>query len=188
MAEYAADDASDNCAGDIDATGAAVDDLALHPTALLGRPDDGTDGRYRRLVEGFPLPAAVVIGGRRSGSSKALSFVGLALRFRCPDLRRVGLDARIGRVALRGHRGLLAAKARRVLRRRDALVGQHGQRMHVVVPPTIRRKVVGLPKCRRRLLEFRGRVRHHLRIASRCVERQPCVVERGVVLRKRCTA
>jgi hypothetical protein len=168
VAEYAAYDASNNGARDIDAA-AGIYNLALHPAALLRRPHNGTHGSNGSLVEGLALPTPEVIDARRSRGSEALSFVGLALRFRGSDLRRVGLDARISRSALRGECRLLATNARYILRRGDTLAGNYGQRVHVVVPPGTGSKVVGLAEAGCRLLELDGCVCHDLRIVSRRV-------------------
>src|SRR5579862_2787450 len=131
VAEDAPNDASYDCAGDIDAARASIYDPALHPAALLRWPHNGSYGDNGSLVKGLALLAPVVIIGRRGRSSEALGFVGLMLRLRRSDLccvglslTDVGLDARIARGALRRECRLIATKARHVLRRRGTLTGK----------------------------------------------------------------
>src|SRR5262245_20903431 len=127
MAKDAADDASRYSARDIDTGRAGVHSLTLDPAALLRWSHHGTHRGDRRLVQRLALSATVVIRGWRD-SRKTLCVFGPPLRFRrlylcCRGLllRHVGTDTRIRCRALRGERGLLATKARHVLRRRGTL-------------------------------------------------------------------
>ena len=151
MTEDAANDASRDGAGNIDAGSASVDDLTLDPAALLRRSHHSTHRGHRRFIQRLVLPTPVVISGRRRHvraylcrRSKSLRLVSLSLRFRCLYLRRlglsprqVGLNARIGCAPLRNERRLLAPDARHVLRRHGTLSCKYGKLMHLVVSAAV---------------------------------------------------
>ena len=160
MAEDAADDASHYSGRDIDTGRAGAHNLTLNPAALLRWSHHGTHRGHRRLVQRLALSATVVISSRRD-SRKTLRVFGLTLRFRrlylCYRsllLSYVSTDTRVRCRALRDERGLLATKARHVLRRRGTLARKYGELVRVVIPTTSGREVFGLAECRRRLVKL----------------------------------
>ena len=81
------------------------------------------------------------------------------------------MDTRIDCRALRDERRLLAANARRVLRRRGTLVCKYGKLVHVVIRAPASREVISLAECHRRLVELGGCIHRNLRIAPRGIHR-----------------
>src|SRR5262249_11545737 len=74
VAEYPADDSTDDRAGDVRPTGRLNHLLAFYPAALARRPHDGTHRRDGSLVDPFGRARAIFVGG----CGKGLGFVVIA--------------------------------------------------------------------------------------------------------------